>query len=271
MTTSDTAFVGDIPRNYEKYLGPLIFSQYAKDLANRITLPPGTTLLETAAGTGMATRQLRDTIAQDVRIVATDLSLDMLNIAKGKFSDKDNINFQTANATKLPFEDASFAAIVCQFSMMFFPDKLRSLQEAARVLKPGGKFYFNVWDSFEHNHLVRAVNHTLCQSQLGNPVDFFKIPYGFHQIDVIKNLLFCAGFTDIEISVLPKTSSAPTARDVAIGFIMGTPARQQIEQTSPDSLAKIVDEVEQAIGKEFGDKSIQAKMQAMVFTAHYPG
>jgi SAM-dependent methyltransferase len=271
MAESHSAFIGEIPRNYEKYLGPLIFSEYAKDLANRITVPTGGSLLETAAGTGMATRQLRDSISKDVRIVATDLNEDMLSLAKGKFERSENIEFQIANALDLPFGDATFEAIACQFSVMFFPDKLLSLQEAARVLKPGGKFYFNIWDSFDHNHLIQTVNKSIAEYLPDNPPDFFNVPYGYYEIDVIKNLLFEAGFADIEISVLPRVSATDEARDVAMGYVMGSPVRLQIEQCAPESLSKIVDAVEHAVGRKFGYKSVKAKMQAIVFTAHYSG
>jgi len=271
MAESHSAFIGEIPLNYEKFLGPLIFNEYATDLANRISVPKGGLLLEIAAGTGMATRQLRDSISQDVRIVATDLNEDMLNVAKGKFEDSENIEFQIANALDLPFDDATFEAVACQFSVMFFPDKLLSLQEAARVLKPGGKFHFNIWDSFKHNHLIQTVNKIVAEYLPENPPDFYNVPYGYYEIDVIKNLLFEAGFADIEISVLPRISATEEARDVAMGYILGTPVRLQIEQYAPESLLKIVDAVEHAVGREFGYKSIKAKMQAIVFTAHYPG
>jgi len=271
MAESHSAFTGAIPQLYEKYLGPLIFNEYAADLASRITIPAGGLLLETAAGTGMATRKLRDSIPQDVRIVATDINEDMLSVAKEKFDSNEGIEFKVANALSLPFDDDTFGAVVCQFSVMFFPDKLLALQEAARVLKPGGKFYFNIWDSFEHNHLIQTVNQTIAEILPENTPDFFNVPYGYYEIDVIKNLLFEAGFTGIEISVLPRMSAAEEARDVAMGYVMGTPVRLQIEKYSQNSLFKIVDEVEHAIGKKFGYKTIKAKMQALVFTAHYSG
>lgn len=270
MTESHSAFVGEIPQNYEKYLGPLIFKEYAEDLANRITVPSGGVVLETAAGTGMATRQLRDSIPGNVRIVVTDLNADMLDVAKGKFGSDENIEFQTANALELPFEDSTFDAVACQFSVMFFPEKLVALQETARVLKPGGRFYFNIWDSFEHNHFVRTVNKKISECLPDNPPDFFNVPYGYFDIDVIKNLLFEAGFADIEISVLPRTSTADEARQVALGYVLGTPVRLQIEKSDPESLYRIVDQVEQAIGEEFGYKSVSAKMQAVVFAAYMP-
>lgn len=271
MTDNNSAFIGEIPGNYEKYLGPLIFREYAEDLANRVSIPTGGILLETAAGTGMATRQLRNAIDQDIKIVVTDLNEDMLNVARSKFGNDENVAFQTANALDLPFDDSSFDAIVCQFSVMFYPDKLLALQEAARVLKAGGAFYFNIWDSFEHNHLVRSVNQTVIECLPENPPTFFQVPYGYHDIDVIKDLLFQAGFGAIDISILPRTSLATEARHVALGYVMGNPTCTHIQQTAPEALASVLDAVEQAIGKEFGFTSINAKMQAIVFQAQYSG
>jgi hypothetical protein len=144
-------------------------------------------------------------------------------------------------------------------------------QEAARVLKPGGKFYFNIWDSFEHNHLIQTVNKTITEFLPDTPPDFYNVPYGFYEIDVIKNLLFEAGFADIEISVLPRVTATDEARDMALGYVMGTPIRLQIEQCAPDYLSAIVDAVEHAVGQKFGYKSVKAKIQAIVFTASYSG
>ena len=270
MTESHSAFVGEIPKNYERYLGPLIFKEYAEDLANRVTVPSGGVVLETAAGTGMATRQLRNTISDRVKIVATDLNLDMLEVAKSKFESDENIAFQTANALELDFEDSTFDAVVCQFSVMFFPDKLAALTETARVLKPGGQFIFNVWDSLEHNHFVRTANKTIARYLPENPPDFFDTPYGYFNIDVIKELLGEAGFADVEIAVLPRISTAEKARHVALGYVLGTPVSLQIDKSAPDSLNEVVDWVEHAVAEEFGYESASAKMQAIVFTAHLP-
>jgi len=268
MTDDHSAFVGEIPALYEKYLGPLIFSEYAQDLSNRIVVPQQGQVLETAAGTGMATRKLRNALSSDVRITATDLNADMLEVAKDKFEKNENIEFKTADALELPFEDASFDAVACQFSLMFFPDKLRALRESARVLKPGGSLYFNIWDSLEHNHLIKTVDETIRECLADNPPDFYNIPYGYFNIDVVKSLLIEAGFADIEIAVLPRISSADSARDVAMGFVMGTPCRLQIESSHPGMLEEVVDRAEKAIGEEFGFQSPAAKMQAIVFSAH---
>ncbi len=73
MTSSHSAFTGKIPQNYEKYLGPLIFQEYAEDLSRRVTVTKGGVVLEIAAGTGLATRQLRAAIPKDVFLTVTVL------------------------------------------------------------------------------------------------------------------------------------------------------------------------------------------------------
>ena len=50
---------------------------------------------------------------------------------------------------QLPFPDGTFDAVVCQFGVMFFPDKSKAYSEARRVLRHGGVFVFNVWDRIE--------------------------------------------------------------------------------------------------------------------------
>jgi len=270
MTDDHSAFVGAIPANYDEYLGPLIFEVYAKELARRVVVPEGGLVLETAAGTGLATREIRKAIDPSVRIIATDLNSDMLELAKTKFDDSDNVEFQTANAQELPFDDGTFDAIVCQFSVMFFPDKLTALKEAGRVLKPGGHFYFSIWDSLAHNDFIRTTNAEIATLSPGEPPDFFNTPYGYFEIDTVKELLELAGFGEIEISVLPRRSTAPKARHVALGYILGTPVRLQIESATDETLAEVVDRVERAIGNAYGDAPATAMMQAITFSARFP-
>jgi ubiquinone/menaquinone biosynthesis C-methylase UbiE len=268
MTASDAAFTGLIPEYYDQYLGPLIFESYSTELARRVQVPSHATVLEIAAGTGIATRQLRNALTKDVRIFVTDLNPDMLELAKRKFDTQANLVFQSADATKLAYADASFDAVVCQFSLMFFPDKPAALQEVARVLKPGGTFVFSLWDSYAHNHLVQTVNDTLAHLFPENRPTFFDTPYGYHNIDEVKTMLDETGFGDVEISVLTRMSRSETARQVALGYILGTPVCLQIaERGAP--LGEVVNVVENAIRKFYGSSSICAKMQALVFKAHW--
>src|SRR6185436_8265689 len=123
ISTNTTAFVGSIPENYDRYLGPVLFEPYAADLVDRLALAERADVLELACGTGIVTRRLRDHLGPGARLVATDLNQAMIEYAQTKFASEDSTEWKQADATDLPFADQSFDAVVCQFGLMFFPDK----------------------------------------------------------------------------------------------------------------------------------------------------
>lgn len=269
MSNSNASFIGSIPENYDKYLGPLIFEEYSVDLANRFAVPDGGRVLEVAAGTGLASRHLRAVLPADVHITVTDLNEPMLEVAKKKFPGTNNLTFQTADALDLPFEDAFFDAIACQFGLMFFPDKQAGVNEAFRVLKPGGDYLFSVWDSYDYNPLIKLVNDTLVGMFPDNPPAFLDVPLGYYQIDEIRRILNIAGFGDVEIHVLPRPIKTASARNVPLGFIMGNPLSIQVPERGGD-IDEVINFVTDKITQQYGAPPIVAQMQAIVFKAHKP-
>ena len=130
MTSQASQFVGSIPENYDQGLGPHIFNDYAQDLVERVTkacagLTTGK-VLEIASGTGIVTRQLRNALSADLQVVASDLNPPMLVVAQGKFSADEKVTFKPADAMALPFENGDFDLLLCQFGVMFFPDKVQA-------------------------------------------------------------------------------------------------------------------------------------------------
>src|SRR2546423_1123054 len=121
MSDKDAAFVGSIPENYDRYLGPMLFAPYALDFAQRLNLPENSCLLELACGTGIVTQRLREALPNSVKITATDLNLAMLDYARHQFVEEENLEWQQADAINLPFADNTFHTVACQFGWMFFP------------------------------------------------------------------------------------------------------------------------------------------------------
>jgi Methylase involved in ubiquinone/menaquinone biosynthesis len=183
---NEAAFVGSIPQHYDQGLGPLIFVDYAADIARRAAALKPARVLETAAGTGIVTRKLRDALPADTHLTVTDLNAPMLEVARAKFKPGEQVAFQPADATALPFDDGSFDAIVCQFGMMFYPDKEKSYREAYRLLTPGGTYLFSVWDSHRYNPFGRIANDNAKKFFPADPPQFYNVPYSCHQIDPIK-------------------------------------------------------------------------------------
>jgi ubiquinone/menaquinone biosynthesis C-methylase UbiE len=268
MSNSHTSFVGSIPETYHAHLGPLWFEPYARDLVGRLDLSSSPRqILELACGTGIVTRHLHERSGAGATIVATDLNESMLDAARRHLGQAPGITWQTADATQLPFSDQMFDAVVCQFGVMFFPDKPRAMREALRVLKPGGQFLFNVWDSLAVNPLPRLAQETVASFFDTNPPNFYSlVPFGFHDVTTIRSLLDAAGFQDVVIDTVALESSGPSAEHVAKGVVCGSPLLVGIQERGGDSDA-ISTAVAEKLESAFGNHPLHASMQAHVVTA----
>lgn len=262
---ADNKFSGSVPETYHRYLVPLIFEDYAADLAGRLSVAAGGAVLETATGTGVLTRRLARQVPADARLVATDFSPAMLAVAEANLPPADNLSFQEADGVDLPFGDQSFDVVVCQFGVMFFPDIELGYREARRVLKAGGEFIFNVWDTLDSNEFPRLVHELALGLDADNPPDFLKIPYTYNDIDAITAQLAHAGFAEVSATVLRKQCTAPSARDVAQAFAAGTPLAMQLEERDLSAIA--IERVSAALEEQFGTGPVAAPMQAIVFHA----
>ncbi len=265
MSSIHAKFVGSIPETYESKLGPLLFDFYAEDLANRLTIGTSGRVLETACGTGISTEYLRRALAPGIEIVATDLNEPMLEIARAKRGDLPNVTFEEADALALPYDDASFDGVVCQFGVMFFPDKDAGMREAARVLKPGGKFLFNVWGSLDANPVARVSYETVKGFFEDDPPTFLTVPFGSYDSRPWKSALQAAGFSDLTIDVVRTVRERPSAREVAEGFVGGNPTIIEIEERATASSKEVIDAVAAAIAAEFGDNPMRTPLEATVY------
>ena len=260
-------FAGSIPEIYDRYLVPLIFEPFAIELAQRLAAQPLTNVLEIAAGTGVVTRRLAMTLPAKVFIVATDISQAMLDLA-GSVGTSRAVEWRQADAFDLPFDKASFDAVICQFGVMFLPDKARAFAEARRVLRRGGVFIFSVWDRVEENDFPHAVGQALAQLFPRDPPRFMeRVPHGYHDTATIRRDLSGGGFSsESRIETIAARSRAATARIPAIAFCQGTPLRGEIEARDPAGLAAATDATEAALRARFGHAAVDGKIQAHIIS-----
>ena len=264
---ADRVFRGSIPAVYDRHLGPLIFVPYAEDLAARLADMHRGRILETAAGTGMVTRALLASLPESVSIVATDLNQPMLDYAASRLSST-RLIWRQADAQSLPFPDAEFDAVVCQFGVMFFPDLRRAFSEAHRVMKPGGRLLFNVWDRIEENEFADIVVKSVATLFPDDPPMFLaRTPHGHHDTAALAAQLRSVGFSSITTETVTRESRAPNALSVAIGFCHGTPMLNEIKAHSPDRLAEATEVAAAALTRRFRPGPIIGKIQAHVITA----
>jgi SAM-dependent methyltransferase len=264
----DKVFAGSIPQLYDEYLVPLIFEPYAEDLAARVAARDPASVLEIAAGTGVVTRAMAKRLPAATSIVATDLNAPMIERAQAIGTSRP-VEWRTADAMSLPFGEASFDAVVCQFGAMFFPDKAKAFAEARRVLRPGGAFLFNVWDRIEDNEFADVATQALAEIFPADPPLFMaRTPHGYFDKKRILDDLAKGGFTQgASIDTVTHRSRADSARRAAVAYCQGTPLRNEIESRESGSLARATEHAERALARRFGSRAVDGRIQAHVVGA----
>lgn len=265
MTHVDSSFIGSIPDIYDSHLVPLIFKSYADDLADRVRALNPQSVLEIAAGSGVVSRAMAAVLPSATSIKITDLNQPMLDHAQKQQATDARYSWTVADAQDLPFESELFDVVVCQFGVMFFPDRAAAYREVLRVLKPGGAFLANVWDDIHLNEFAQTVSDAVAGVFPDNPPQFLpRTPHGYHDQEVIQQEILDAGFSEIRFSRLTARSEAPSPLHAAIAYCQGTPLRNEIEARAPDRLQEITNIAANAIEKRYGSFHVSGKIQGIV-------
>jgi ubiquinone/menaquinone biosynthesis C-methylase UbiE len=268
MSVDDKVFAGSIPENYDRYMVPLIFESYARDIAGRAAALSPKAVLETASGSGVVTRALASKLSPDASYIVSDLNQPMLDYAATRQEQDNRITWRKADAQALPFEDAAFDLVCCQFGVMFFPDRPSAYREARRVLRPGGFFLFNAWDRIEENVFADDVTRALADFFPSDPPRFLaRTPHGYHDTALIRTDLEKAGFSNVTIETRAEQSRAPSPRLPAIAYCQGTPLRNEIEARGAGKLEDATEHAASAIARKHGTGEVAAKIQAHVILA----
>lgn len=262
------AFSGNIPAHYENGLGPVLFVDYADETARRVAAFKPRAVLETAAGTGFVTRRLRDLLPDGTELTATDLNAAMLELAKPKFRSDEKVTLQPADAQNLSFDDAGFDAMVCQFGIMFYPDKARGYAEAFRVLRPGGRYFFSVWDSHAKNPFGRIGNELAARFCPVDPPRFYQVPFSCHAIDPVRDALAEAGFGDVTVNVMPRRKRVADLGALARGMIYGNPMIDEVKSRGVDPEAMVAASIDALRAELDGDGRVP--LQAILYEAVKP-
>ncbi len=270
MTGTASQFTGSIPENYDNGLGPNIFVDYADDIARRAGAAGAASVLELAAGTGIVSRHLRDALGADAALTVTDLNPPMLEVARAKFRDGEAVSFTPADAIALPFEDGAFDLIVCQFGVMFFPDKVASYLEAARVLRPGGRYIFNTWGRMDENPFSQVAYGVTERFFPDDPPGFYKVPFSCADPGAVTADLQAAGWQDIAHETIDLDKAVTDYAGFARGMVYGNPLIEEIRQrggVEPDDVvAALIAEMQTSWGPPPG----RMPLRATVFEASKP-
>ena len=151
---------------------------------------------------------------------------------------------------------------------MFFPDKVQGYREARRVLRPGGHFFFNVWDRISENEFAEVVTEASATLFPQDPPRFLaRIPHGYHDVEQLRAELTAAGFASISVVTRDDISKAGSPRDPAVAYCQGTPLRNEIEARDPSRLEEATQQSAEAMTQRFGSGPVEGRIRAHVITA----
>jgi SAM-dependent methyltransferase len=255
-------WVGSMPEIYDRCLGDAVFRPFAEDLARRAARLRPSNVLEVAAGTGVVTAELL-AASPETDVTATDLNPAMVEAGRARVP---RAVWQTADASDLPFPDEAFDLVVCQFGVMFFPDRTAAYSEFSRVLVPSGRILLNTWDTIDTHGFGRPLIDGLERAFPGDVPPFLStVPHGYANTEIVVRDLQGAGCEVDSAETVTLQGHAASAADVATGFCTGTPLRGEIEARG--DLSETTRLVSSEMTARLGEGFVSAAMTAHVVQA----
>lgn len=262
MSDANRVWAEDMPDAYDRWLVPPVFAPFARDVAARVAARRPGDALELAAGTGALTRDLLAALP-GLRITATDLNPPMVDLGRGRVP---GAHWQQADAMQLPFADASFDVVACQFGVMFFPDRVAAYAECRRVLRTSGAFVFNTWASLDRHGFEVELMSALRDVLDAEPPQFLReIPHSYCDPELIEADVVAAGFAAVRLQELTVPGHAPSADGLARGYCLGTPLRMALADHG--DVVALSDDVARRMTQLLGDGPVTAEMTALVVEA----
>ena len=247
MDRPDFKFSGDEALSYDKYLGPLLFEPFAEYTGGLIVEKAYSNILEIACGTGRLTHHINLNRSVQSKFIASDINTDMINIAKKKLKNAD-VTFILADAQELPFENNCFDLVICQFGLMFFPDKAKALQEIIRVLQPGGKFIFSTWDDTINSPLLKLMfNEILLPYFMGEKAKRLFVPFSLHDKKILEEMNIKEGFSFCKAEHILLPAGNVSKENIINGFFLKHGLMNAVKEINPQAIPLIISQMESQI------------------------
>jgi SAM-dependent methyltransferase len=196
-----------------------ITSRLAEPLLDAAGVRSGCRVLDVATGPGYVAARAT---ARGARVVGIDLAEGMLELAWQRVG---GVEFLRADAEELPFEDASFDAVVGGFVINHLPDPQRALADATRVLVPGGQVAFSVWDRPERMRVIGVLKEAIEIAGVDRG-DAFPAggpdPYRFAEEGEFRALLEGADLVGVAVTTQELTHRVAGAEELLDGVLGST-------------------------------------------------
>lgn len=230
---------------YEALHVPALFREWAPLVVSAARLRAGDRILDVACGTGVLAREAWRRFGDASPISGLDADAGMLAVAERLTP---SVAWRQGVAESLPYEDASFDAVVSQFGLMFFRDRRRAIREMLRVAAPGGRIVVAVWDSLDNNEAYPLVVDLLERRAGREAADALRAPFALGDRKPLLKMFESAGAVSADISTRRGRARFPGVRPMVEADLRGwLPVMGVL--LSDDLIGAILNEAEQILGR----------------------
>ena len=265
----DDTSTGQVTRSaadvYEEFFVPALFQEWTVRMADAARLTPSQRVLDVACGTGALTCEAARRVKPDGSVTGLDRNEGMLAVARRKAPD---IEWRQGLAESLPFANATFDAVVSQFGLMFFEDRVAALREMWRVMRPGGRLAVAVWDALDHSPGYAAMA-ALLQRLFGSRIaDELRAPFVLGDPPALRGLFMRAGIAEVEIRTPDGTARFPSIQSWVHTDVKGWTLADLIDDAQYERLLQEAERELSPYVERAGTVAFRAP--AHIATAHKP-
>lgn len=234
-------------RAYEGLHVGALFRQWAKPVLDAAGVSAGQSVLDVACGTGIVAREALGRVGPTGSVTGLDIDAGMLAVAD---SIEPGVTWTQGQAGALPFEDNEFDAVVSQFGLMFFSDKVQAIREMLRCAKPGARVGVAVWEALERSEAYPISVELLNRRAGAAAADALRAPFVLGDVDSLRQLFEEAGASAVSVDTQMGTARFPSVRTMVeadlygwlpvMGVVLEDELIQQIVAEAEDELSDFV-------------------------------
>ena len=260
---------GSAPELYEQYLVPSIFKPWAHLLTEHASLQPGERVLDVACGTGVVARLAAQQVQPSGKVIGIDINPGMLAVARTVPTASDvTIAWREADACTLPFENAAFDAVFCQLGLMYFPDRVKALEEMYRVLASHGRLILLVWRSISHSPGFAAIAEALERHVSPEAGALMRAPFIFEdRPEELQELLASAQFTNIRIHADVRMVRFASPADLVQYSVAASPLATHIAESDDAARTALIHDVSTALQSYVSDSEVAFPIEGYIAMA----